>query len=45
MFGDPTAHTPRIHRPMLKADAENQLRSLVSLIHRRLDAAHMPPQA
>lgn len=41
MFRNPTAHAPRIHWPMPKEDAEDLL-SAVSLIHRRLDAAHMP---
>jgi uncharacterized protein (TIGR02391 family) len=44
MFRNPTAHAPRIHWPMKKDDAEDLL-SIVSLIHRRLDAAHMPPRA
>ncbi len=43
MFRNPTAHEARIHWPMTKADAEDLL-SLVSLIHRRLDASHMPPR-
>jgi uncharacterized protein (TIGR02391 family) len=42
MFRNPTAHEPRIHWPMTKDDAEDLL-SLVSLIHRRLDSSHMPP--
>lgn len=41
MFRNTTAHAPRIHWPMAKDDAEDIL-SIVSLIHRRLDAAHMP---
>jgi uncharacterized protein (TIGR02391 family) len=41
MFRNTTAHEARIHWPMAKDDAED-LFSLVSLIHRRLDAAHMP---
>jgi len=41
MFRNTTAHAPRIHWPMAKADAEDLL-SLVSLIHRRIDASHMP---
>ena len=41
MFRNPTAHAPRIQWVMTKRDAEDLL-SLVSLIHRRLDAAHMP---
>lgn len=44
MFRNPTAHAPRIHWAMNKADAEDLL-SLASLIHRRLDAARMPPRA
>jgi len=42
MFRNTTAHAPRIHWAMTKEDAEDLL-SLASLIHRRLDAAHMPP--
>jgi uncharacterized protein (TIGR02391 family) len=41
MFRNTTAHEARIKWPMTKEDAED-LFSLVSLIHRRLDAAHMP---
>lgn len=41
MFRNPTAHEPRIYWPITKTDAEDLL-SLVSLIHRRLDSAHMP---
>jgi len=44
MFRNPTAHEPRIHWPIGKEDAEDLL-SLVSLIHRRLDDAHMLPRA
>lgn len=43
MFRNPTAHAPRVHWAMQKSDAEDLL-SLVSLVHRRLDAAHMPPR-
>jgi uncharacterized protein (TIGR02391 family) len=43
MFRNPTAHEPRIHWPMTKDDAEDLL-SLVSLIHRRLDSSHIPPR-
>lgn len=43
MFRNTTAHAARIAWPMTKNDAEDLL-SLVSLIHRRLDAAHMPPR-
>jgi uncharacterized protein (TIGR02391 family) len=42
MFRNTTAHAPRIHWPMTKSDAEDLL-SLVSLIHRRIDAS-MPPR-
>ena len=44
MFRNPTAHEARIHWAMSKEDAEDLL-SIVSLIHRRLDAAHMPARA
>lgn len=43
MFRNTTAHEARINWPMTKEDAED-LFSLVSLIHRRLDAATMPPR-
>lgn len=38
MFRNPTAHEARLHWTMTKADAEDLL-SLASMIHRRLDAA------
>ena len=41
MFRNPTAHEARIHWSMTKEDAEDLL-SLLSLIHRRLDAAGKP---
>lgn len=41
MFRNPTAHEARIHWNMNRADAADLL-SLASLIHRRLDGAHMP---
>ena len=41
MFRNPTAHEPRVHWKMDKADAEDLL-SLASLMHRRLDGATMP---
>ena len=44
MFRNTTAHEARIYWPMTKEDAEDLL-SLVSLIHRRLDAAVMPSRA
>jgi uncharacterized protein (TIGR02391 family) len=43
MFRNPTAHEARIHWTMSKEDAEDLL-TIVSLIHRRLDRAHMPPR-
>ncbi len=43
MFRNPTAHEARIHWTMTKEDAEDLL-TIASLIHRRLDAAHMPPR-
>ena len=43
MFRNTTAHEARIHWRMTKEDAEDLL-SLLSLIHRRLDQAHMPPR-
>ncbi|CDM57571.1 putative conserved protein [Rhizobium favelukesii] len=43
MFRNPTAHDARIHWTMSKEDAEDLL-TIVSLIHRRLDKAHMPPR-
>jgi uncharacterized protein (TIGR02391 family) len=39
MFRNPTAHAPRVNWVMEKSDAEDLL-SLVSLVHRRLDKAH-----
>jgi uncharacterized protein (TIGR02391 family) len=44
MFRNPAAHEARIHWAMTKEDAEDLL-TIVSLIHRRLDSAHMPPRA
>lgn len=43
MFRNPAAHEARINWAMTKEDAEDLL-SLVSLIHRRLDKSHMPPR-
>ena len=43
MFRNPTAHEARVRWEMSKADAEDLL-SMVSLIHRRLDKARMPPR-
>jgi uncharacterized protein (TIGR02391 family) len=42
MFRNTTAHEARIHWPMGKADAEDLL-TLASMIHRRLDAAVIRP--
>ena len=43
MFRNTTAHAARIQWEMSKEDAEDLL-SMASLIHRRLDASHMPPR-
>jgi len=43
MFRNPTAHEARINWHMEVADAED-LMSLLSLIHRRLDSSSMPPR-
>lgn len=43
MFRNPTAHEARIDWPMTKDDAEDLL-TLVSMIHRRLDTASIPPR-
>lgn len=43
MFRNTTAHAAKVNWEMSKADAED-LFSLVSLIHRRIDAAIMPPR-
>ena len=43
MFRNPTAHAARVTWAMTKEDAEDLL-TLASLIHRRLDASHMPPR-
>src|SRR3546814_647526 len=43
VFRNPTSHEARIHWPINKEDAED-LMSLVSLIHRRLDSAEMTPR-
>lgn len=44
MFRNPTAHEARINWEMTKQDAEDLL-TIVSMIHRRLDASYMPPRA
>ena len=44
MFRNPTAHEARINWTMTKEDAEDLL-TIVSLIHRRIEKAHMLPRA
>ena len=44
MFRNPTAHEARVQWKMEKSDAEDLL-SLASLIHRRIDDATMPPRS
>lgn len=44
MFRNPTAHAPRIAWAVNKDDAE-EVFTLLSLVHKRLDVAHMPPRA
>ncbi|USQ74317.1 TIGR02391 family protein (plasmid) [Roseomonas mucosa] len=43
MFRNPMSHEARIHWPMSQQDAED-IMSMVSLLHRRLDGATMPPR-
>ena len=43
MFRNATAHAARVNWPIPKADAEDLL-TVVSLIHRRIDQARMPPR-
>ena len=43
MFRNTTAHAPRITWAVNKDDAE-EVFNLLSLIHKRLDAGHMPPR-
>uniref|UniRef100_UPI0026A6261F TIGR02391 family protein n=2 Tax=Novosphingobium TaxID=165696 RepID=UPI0026A6261F len=43
MFRNTTAHEAKINWDMTKEDAEDLL-TIVSLIHRRLDASHMLPR-
>jgi uncharacterized protein (TIGR02391 family) len=43
MFRNPTAHEARVNWTMAKEDAEDLL-TIASLIHRRLDKGHMPPR-
>ena len=44
MFRNPTSHEARINWPMTQRDAED-IMSMVSFLHRRLDGATMPPRA
>lgn len=44
MFRNPAAHAPRVYWAMEREDAEDLL-SMVSLVHRRLDKATMPRRA
>lgn len=43
MFRNPISHEARIHWPMPQQDAED-IMSMVSLLHRRLDGATRPPR-
>ena len=43
MFRNTTAHAPKITWAMNKDDAE-EVFTLLSLVHRRIDAAQMPPR-
>lgn len=43
MFRNTTAHAPKITWAVSKEDAE-EVFTVLSLIHKRLDAAHMPPR-
>jgi uncharacterized protein (TIGR02391 family) len=43
MFRNTTAHAPKIRWAVNKDDAEEAL-TLLSLIHKRIDSAHMPPR-
>lgn len=44
MFRNTTAHAPKINWAVNKEDAE-EVFTLLSLIHKRIDAAHTPPRA
>lgn len=44
MFRNPTAHAPKISWAVNKEDAE-EVFTLLSLVHKRIDAAHMPARA
>jgi uncharacterized protein (TIGR02391 family) len=43
MFRNTTAHAPKITWAIQKDDAE-EVFTLLSLVHKRIDAAHMPPR-
>jgi uncharacterized protein (TIGR02391 family) len=43
MFRNPTAHAPKITWAVNKEDAE-EVFTLLSFVHKRIDAAHMPPR-
>ena len=43
MFRNPTAHAPKINWAVNKEDAE-EVFTLLSMMHKRIDAAHMPPR-
>ena len=43
MFRNPTSHEARINWPMRQEDAED-IMSMISFLHRRLDGATMPPR-
>ena len=43
MFRNPTAHAPKITWAVNREDAEEVL-TLLSLIHKRIDGAHVPPR-
>lgn len=44
MFRNPTAHAPKISWAVNREDAE-EVFTLLSLIHKRIDASNMPPRA
>ena len=44
MFRNTTAHAPKINWVVNKEDAE-EVFTLLSLIHKRIDTAHMPARA
>jgi uncharacterized protein (TIGR02391 family) len=43
MFRNPTAHAPKISWAVNKEDAE-EVFTVLSLVHKRIDGAHMPPR-